>query len=81
MCVCVCVSFPFGFEGGMWGLIVLIIVFLFTLKAGWLTGWMAGEQIDNFWCMFLLMKKCMSSNILYSWKDFFASGIQIQTAV
>ena len=24
-CVCVCASFPFGFEGGMWHLIVLKI--------------------------------------------------------
>ena len=26
----VCVSFPFGFEGGVWDLIILIPTFLFT---------------------------------------------------
>ena len=25
LCQCVCASFPFGFEGGMWNLIVLVL--------------------------------------------------------
>ena len=27
----VCAAFPFGFKGGMWDVIVLIIAYLFTL--------------------------------------------------
>ena len=29
--ILVCASFPFGFKGGMWDVIVLIIAYLFTL--------------------------------------------------
>ena len=37
----VCVSFPFGFEGGVWDLIVLILEHSLSILS-WVVGWCDG---------------------------------------
>ena len=52
--ICVCSSFPFGFKGGMWDLIVLVvelclsIYFVYQSSAGMLWGAVKSLYVHSF---------------------------------